>query len=617
MKSIVPLVVGFLLLMGVVAATGSLISSQNALDQRMRQSLEVRDRLWQLLSALQDAETGGRGYLITGESRFLEPYNKATPQIDDYFRDVQHLLARTPEHAAAMRDLSDAITRRMEVLNRAIGLYRAGHVEAARGVVRGGLGKVLMDRARGIVTGLGRNEEQALATLKSQTARTVDRMEFLIVAAIIGVVLLAFFAIYDAYRRNEGLLAARDDLRSANSRLRTEAREREDAEERLRHSQKLEALGQLTGGLAHDFNNMLAVIIGNLNLLKRRSARGESGLGRYMDNALEGAERAATLTNRMLAFARRQALQPEAVDMNRLVSNLSELLSRTLGGAIRIETVLAGGLWPVHVDRGQLENALLNLAVNARDAMADGGKLTIETANAHLDDLYAAHHVGVPAGQYVLLAVTDTGAGMTPEIVAKAFDPFFTTKDPGQGTGLGLSQVHGFVHQSGGHVKIYSEPGSGTTVKIYLPRYFGLTDALRRDGPYIAEPPGGDPSHVILVVEDDERVRRMTVDALRELDYTVIHADGGRMALNLLDDHPEVELLLTDIVMPEMNGRQLADIARQKRAALKVLFITGYTRNAVVHNGIVDPGVHLIGKPFTLEQLALKVREVIQSAPEG
>lgn len=385
------------------------------------------------------------------------------------------------------------------------------------------------------------------------------------------------------------------------------------AEEALRQSQKMEAVGQLTGGIAHDFNNMLAVTIGSLDLLSRRIDTSDPRITRYIEAAAEGARRAAQLTQRLLAFSRQQPLRPETVDVNKLVLNMSELLRHSLGGDIRLETVLAGGLWRTHVDRNQLESAILNLAVNARDAMPEGGHLTVETANCHLDERYAAAHPGLPVGQYVMIAVSDDGCGMPPEVVAKAFDPFFTTKETGKGTGLGLSQVYGFVKQSGGHVKIYSEPGEGVAVKIYLPRLIGDHE----EAPAEDEPehlPLGDSQETVLVVEDESAVRRFSVDALVELGYRVLEADGAAAALRLLDAHPKIDLLFTDVVMPEVNGRKLAEEARRRRADLKVLFTTGYTRNAVVHNGVLNPGVELIGKPFTVEQLANKVRAVLDAA---
>jgi PAS domain S-box-containing protein len=383
------------------------------------------------------------------------------------------------------------------------------------------------------------------------------------------------------------------------------------AEAQLRQAQKMEAVGQLTGGIAHDFNNMLAIIIGSLDLLKRRMARGETNVERFADSALEGANRAASLTHRLLAFSRRQPLKPEAIEPGGLISGLSEMLMRTLGETIRIETVLGAGLWRAHADPHQLESAILNLAVNARDAMPDGGKLTIEIANTDLDDRYVAQHPGVAAGQYVMIGVTDTGDGMPADIVAKAFDPFFTTKEVGKGTGLGLSQVYGFARQSGGHVKIYSEVGHGTSVKLYLPRFVGEDGAMEGASPRPL--PHADAAITILIVEDEHAVRQLGVDALTELGYRVLEADGAVAALRLLDSHDEIDLLFTDVIMPQVNGRKLAEEARKRRPGLKVLFTTGYTRNAVVHNGVLDPGVELLGKPFTIEQLGAKLRTVLDS----
>ncbi len=381
-------------------------------------------------------------------------------------------------------------------------------------------------------------------------------------------------------------------------------------EEQLRQSQKMEAVGQLTGGIAHDFNNMLAVVMGSLDLLNRRIGGEEVRAKHYVAQALEGAKRAANLTQRLLAFSRQQPLRPETINVNRLVSGMSDLLVHSLGGAIQLETVLAAGVWGIHADPNQLENVLLNLGVNARDAMPDGGRLTIETQNAHLDARYVASEMGVTTGQYVMIAVSDTGSGMSPEIIARAFDPFFTTKEVGKGTGLGLSQVYGFVKQSGGHIKIYSEIGQGTTIKVYLPRLAGgdATDP-QWDGP--AEILPGDLREVVLVVDDEPAVRQFSTDALEELGYRVLEADSAVAALALLDAHPDVSLLFTDIVMPETNGKKLADMVRTRRPDIRVLFTTGYTRNAVVHNGIVDAGVELIGKPFTIDELAARVREVL------
>lgn len=407
----------------------------------------------------------------------------------------------------------------------------------------------------------------------------------------------------------EGLVGERTEaLQRTNARLVSEMRLREESEERIRQLQKMEAIGQLTGGIAHDFNNMLAVILGSLRLMQRRLARGETDVQKYIDGAVDGAERAAKLTTRLLAFARQQSLSPSVIDANKLIAGMSELLRRTISETIHIETVLSGGLWRVHADPSQLENAILNLAVNARDTMPDGGRLTIETSNADLDTRYAATHSDVTPGQYILIAVTDTGVGMTLETIQRAFDPFFTTKSTGQGTRLGLSQVHGFIKQSGGHIKIYSEIGQGTTLKLYLPRFMG--DAEIEPPPANLPLPQNQSDETVLVVEDEDSVRAVTVDMLTELGYRVLQAESAAAALKLLDAHPEIALLFTDVVMPDVNGRKLADEAKKRRPDLKVLFTTGYTRNAIVHNGVLDAGVHLIVKPFTIESLTQKLDEI-------
>jgi signal transduction histidine kinase len=399
-------------------------------------------------------------------------------------------------------------------------------------------------------------------------------------------------------------------LAQANADLITEAKARERAEARLRHAHKMQAIGELTGGVAHDFNNMLAIIIGGLDMAKRRLANGNTDIVKFVDAAMDGARRAATLTQRLLSFSRRAPLRPATIDINRLITGMEELLRRTLGETTQLEFVLGGGLWPSHADPGELENALINLALNARDAMSNGGRLTVETANAYLDDDYATAHHEVEPGQYVLLALTDTGAGMTSDVVERAFDPFFTTKGASGGTGLGLSQVYGFVKQSGGHVKIYSEPGHGTSVKLYLRR--SIATAIEQSHDRRSEMlPAGSVDQLILVVEDEAGVRRYAVDALRELGYTVRHAASGEEAIKLLSQMGQVTLLFTDVVMPGMSGRQLADMARAKQPELKVLFTTGYTQNAIVHNGVLDADADLISKPFTVDQLARKVKKVI------
>ena len=436
---------------------------------------------------------------------------------------------------------------------------------------------------------------------------------------------ITIFNATDRRRYESELLAARHtaeqaskDLQQLNEtleqRVAAEVAERSKAEAALRQAQKMEAIGQLTGGVAHDFNNLLTIVVGNLEMLLRHLPIDAARMRRAADNALQGAHRAAALTQRLLAFARQQPLDPKAVDANKLVSGMSELLRRTLGETISLEAVLGGGLWQTQADPNQLENAILNLAVNARDAMPDGGRLTIETANAHLDKAYVADIAEpVPPGQYVQISVTDTGSGMDQATMSRVFEPFFTTKEVGKGTGLGLSQVYGFVRQSGGHVRIYSELGEGTTVKIYLPRHHSIGNDVA-DTEEVSSPAEHGEGETILVVEDEEKLRAYAVEALGELGYRVITAPDGPTAIDLLAQEKAIDLLFTDIVLPGgINGRQLAEQALKQRPQLKVLFTTGYTRNAVVHNGRLDPGVELIGKPFTFEELASSVRRLLDA----
>ena len=400
--------------------------------------------------------------------------------------------------------------------------------------------------------------------------------------------------------------------------LETENEARKRAEESLRQAQKMEAVGQLTGGVAHDFNNLLTIVLGGLDMIGRQidalpASPAVARITRARNMALQGVERAAALTSRLLAFSRQQALVPQAIDANRLVASTGDFLRRTLGEEVSLETVLAGGLWRTFADPNQLENAILNLALNARDAMPDGGKLTIETSNSYLDQAYIGSlSEPVEPGQYVMIAVADTGVGMDRATRERAFDPFFTTKEVGKGTGLGLSQVYGFVRQTGGHVKIYSELNEGTTVKIYLRRH--------EDGEHSTEDlhPTDDAlraisAETILVVEDDEALREYTTEVLRELGYSVLEARDGPSALRILESH-HVDLLFTDVVMPGgMNGRELADEAVCRWPGLRVLLTTGYSRNAIVHHGRIDAGVHMIGKPFSFGELSAKVRVLLDS----
>jgi PAS domain S-box-containing protein len=431
--------------------------------------------------------------------------------------------------------------------------------------------------------------------------------------------------IWDALERAR----AEEALRQLNATLEARVEERtaelRQAEEALRQAQKMEAVGQLTGGIAHDFNNLLTGILGSLELLQRRVAEGRTGeLQRYAGVAVASANRAAALTQRLLAFARRQPLDPRPVEANRLVASMEDLLRRTLGPSIALELVLGAGLWPALCDPNQLESAILNLAINARDAMAgadgesagmnEGGRLTIETGNAVLDEAYARARGGeVKAGQYVVVSVTDTGSGMTPEVIDRAFEPFFTTKPLGQGTGLGVSKLYGFIKQSNGHVRIYSELGRGTTFRIYLPRS-GATG----EGEPGAEPgamagdltAGGER---VLVVEDEPSIRMLIRETLDELGYRAIEAMDGPAALRIIQSGEKLDLMITDVGLPGLNGRQVADAARALRPGLKVLFVTGFAGNAAIGNGMLEPGMQILTKPFAMAALAAKLRSMVES----
>jgi len=392
----------------------------------------------------------------------------------------------------------------------------------------------------------------------------------------------------------------------------------EQARERLLQWQKMEAIGQLSGGVAHDFNNLLTIVIGNLETAQRQlgalSGGVASRLKRALDNAMRGAQRATTLTQRLLAFSRQQPLDPKPLDINKFIAAEVDFLQRSLGETIEVEAVGSAGVWPVEVDAHQLEAALLNLAVNARDAMPNGGKLTIETSNAFLDQDYCGANPEVMPGQYVMIAVSDNGTGMTKNVADRAFEPFFSKKGAGQGTGLGLSQVYGFIKQSKGHIKIYSEAGEGTTVKIYLPRLLqeiDRSDEERR----AADAVEGQGHETILLVEDDRDVRAYLVELLRDLNYRVLSAHDAVSALGMIETRDiRIDLLLTDVVLPGMNGRQLAEQAKNRRPDLKVLFTTGYSRNAIVHQGRLDPGVAMIRKPITQDALAARIRDLLDAA---
>lgn len=602
---------GVLMLVALASAI-TLVSLLKQLEDqaRVEHTLDVRSRLLRTLATLQDVETGERGFLLTNDESFLEPYDAAVRAIDEQFDQLGKGVSDNPEQLERLSKLRDIERRRIVALRENIE-RRRGATNWSPDVDYLRSAKFLMDDARAIIADMIA-AENALFVSRSNMARAaslfseVGLLASLLLSAVLG---LAFN--HDNQKQLLQAKAANDELNEALALAEREAERRERLEGQLWQAHKMEAIGQLTGGIAHDFNNMLAVVLANLNLLKRQIARGETEVQRFIDGAAEGADRAAHLTQRLLAFARQQPLAPQSIDANKFVSGMSEILRGSLGQEIEVETILAGGLWRTHVDGNQLESVLLNLAVNARDAMPTGGKLTIETANADLDETYVREHVGLAPGQYVLIAVTDTGSGMPLEVIAKAFDPFFTTKATGKGTGLGLSQAYGFVKQSGGHIKIYSEMGHGTTIKIYLPRFHGETVPVATQPRLKLQTDLGRSEELILVVEDEERMRLVVEEAFRELGYQVIVAEDGKKALALLDANPGVSLLFTDVVMPEMSGRELAKEALSRRPDLKVVYTTGFSRNAVIHNGILDPDVNFLPKPFTVENLARKVRSVL------
>jgi PAS domain S-box-containing protein len=691
-----------------VTHTFEVIATANALDH-----------------AMQDAERGQRGFLITGDDAYLEPYRSGVEDAPARLQRLRQLTSDNPSQQERIEALQFQVGRKLDHLRKAIDARRTQGFEAARQIVQTEVGR---DAMRAIAAEIGaaiesednllrQRQEHLLELQRGSAVSSLVASALAITVILLGGLVLTRASLrilrsqaaleqseerfgllvsgvkdyaismldpeghivswnegaerINGYRAEEILgsdvsrlytsedvaaglpkrlleTAARDGraeadgwrvrkdgsrfwanvvitaLRGPGGNLRafakitrdiTERRQNELALEQnramLAQLQKMEALGQLTGGVAHDFNNILTTISGSVELMQRQGATPDAArTARLLSAVQRAAEQGAALTQRLLAFSRRQALAPRTVDINKLVGAMSALLHRTLGEGIAIETVLGAGLWRAHVDPNQLESAVINLAVNARDAMPEGGKLTIETGNTHLDSRYADTHNEVKPGQYVMLAVTDTGEGMSSDTMAHAFEPFFTTKPEGRGTGLGLSQVHGFVKQSGGHIELYSEPGQGTTIKIYLPRSFAAADSEPAiEPPRVAATAQGE---TVLVVEDNPEVRQYSADALASLGYPVLQAADADRALRVLEDHPEVALLFTDVGLPGLNGRRLAEEATRRSPNLKVLFTTGYAQNAIFHHGILDVGIELLPKPFTVEGLGRKLQQILR-----
>ena len=593
----------------VVGATIWLSLASQSQDEWVRHTLAVRNQLAQILSLVQSAETGQRGYLLTNSQAYLIPYDRGTASVGPAVDVLGRLVVDNPEQEQAVGRLRELVKAKLDELGSTLEDQKSGRSGQALATVKSDNGLRLMDAIRQHISTMEGVENQLLSDRQTRAQTLTSWLEAGASIAFVLISAVGFLGIAVTRRAISHLASARNELAISNRDLQKQIEQREEVESQLRQAQKMEAIGQLTGGIAHDFNNMLGVVMGSLDLMGRRIKNGDFAIDRFLEAASQATVRAAALTHRLLAFARQQPLEPKPIDVNNLISGMSDLMRSTLGEQTQIETVMAAGVWTASADPHQLESAILNVAINARDAMPDGGKLTIETGNTYLDEAYAHQHGDVEPGQYVMVAVSDNGTGMAPEIAARVFDPFFTTKPSGKGTGLGLSQVFGFIKQSRGHIKIYSEVGCGTAVKIYLPRLTGqLATPLPANPPSIS---AGSAGEVILVVEDDPMMLRFTIQAVRELGYTALHADNAAAALAILDGRPDIRLLFTDVVMPEVGGKKLVDEALKTHPALKVLYTTGYTANAVVHGGVLDAGVNLLGKPFTLDQLATKLRVVL------
>jgi signal transduction histidine kinase/CheY-like chemotaxis protein len=605
-----------------VLAFAGLVTIRTEQDRResgawVRHTLEVEGALYRLEGAVRLAESEERGYLITRNSSYFGSKEALSTRFDKELAELDALTTDNPEEAERLSKLRPLLRQRLDQLQLKFDMMKSGRFDEAAELVRSGEGKALSTRIDVLITEMISQEDTLYHEREDAMMRATDSLQTSVGSLIVLLAGVAIFAVLLIEKQMGALRKSNDSVRRAYDELIAETTRRGSLEAQLRQSQKLEALGHLAGGIAHDFNNMLGVVVASLNILRRKLRRNEAALDQLIDSALDGADRAAALVRRLLAFSRIQPLNPQPIDVNALVEGMFSILNRALGAHVHLATACAQNLWPVKVDANELESAILNLAVNARDAMPNGGQLTIETANAELDAIYAEETPEAKPGQYVLISVSDTGIGMPPDIIAKAFDPFFTTKPIGKGTGLGLSQAHGFVRQSGGHIKIYSEVGHGTCVRLYLPRFVANAEpaepAPPEKTPAEDEFPRGRPQEIVLIAEDDENSRRVTAQGVRELGYTVLEAANGKEAIQIIRGRADISLLITDVVMPEMDGAQLAREAVFRRHSLHVLFITGYSQHAITRDGMLDPDVNLLTKPFTLAQLAKKIREVLDA----
>ncbi len=608
-RSLAALVAGISLLVLAAASAGLLAYRSTVAEHWVNHTLETRDGAREVMALTLAMQGSVRGYLLTGDESFLGGYEAGTASLPLALDRLVRLTADNPRQTTVLADLRSAIDDLLDFYRQIV----AGSTkedQSALALVRDGRGEDLMQAVRSEVdTFVG--EEQGLLYERQRSAELLRRWMLVIVfTALLSAIALAVWL-------SNAMRTYVDRLVQQSAALERETELRRQSEATLVQAQKMEAVGQLAGGIAHDFNNMLTVVLGNLaTALRRLEKLGEPGkaIVPSLEAARQGAQAGAKLTHRLLAFSRRQPLAPSRIDLDRVVAGVADLIRRTIGADIAFETVLSAGLWPAHADSHQLENVIINLVVNARDAMPDGGRVTIETANAYLDERYAARFGDVTAGQYVLLSVTDTGSGIPPELIARVFEPFFTTKAEGEGTGLGLAMVHGFVKQSGGHVRIYSEPGEGTTVKLYLPRH--ADNGQVSSAPVTAsreEAAVARGSEAILVVEDNAEVLAYAREALEDAGYAVVEAANAEEALARLADGARIDLVFTDVVLGTgLNGRQLADQMAARSIDLPILFTTGYSRNAIFHNGRLDAGVHLLEKPYTQTELTRRIRVLLE-----
>ena len=598
----------------VLAAVGAILLAREASRGQdwVSHTLEVRTQVLLMQSELEGAESSQRGYIITNNEAFLSSLTATLVSIRKTFDALRGLTADNSIQQQRLSSLLPIIDSKIDELQSTITLNRNGHHDQAVAIVEGGRGKELMDQIRSGLDEFSKTELSLLIQREDDAARLRNYVLAAMGLGLLGVLILAFLVIR-MVRQYIDLLNERTEA------LRIEAQQRQEAEDILRQAYKMDAIGQLAGGIAHDFNNFLTIIKGNLDTALRRLASDDfdkAKMANVLERAAEGANKAAKVTHRILAFARKQPLEPAPLNLNALITGISQMLLRTVGEKVTIETVLAGGLWPTLADQNQLETALVNLVLNARDAMPDGGKITIETANTYLDEAYASRFGDVTPGQYVQFSVSDNGMGMSSETLRRVFEPFFTTKQTGAGSGLGLAMVHGFVKQSGGHIRVYSEPGQGATVKIYLPRLLDGKEPAANPRPHDTSEPdknayAAKPGETVLVVEDETEVREYAASALQELGYEVRTAQDADEAHRILNDGNRIDLLFTDVVLPTSNGRDLARWAIEKRPNLPVLFTTGYSRNAIVHQGRLDADVQLVNKPYTKKELGLKIRSLL------